>query len=484
MSLHVDTIAALSTPPGESGIAVVRVSGPEACAVVGAMFHLPAGGTLESFEHRRLYHGRMVSKEGDSPDGRAGGGDRGCGRGETAAETIDEVVLAVFRAPESYTGEDVIEVSCHGGPVVVSRLLEGLYQAGVAAAEPGEFTKRAFLNGKMDLIQAEAVADIIHARSELQQRVAQRQLEGGLSGRIGALADETLELLGIIEANIDFIEEGIESIDWDASVATVAGQGDALRELLESAPAARRFHTGFEVVIAGPVNAGKSSLYNALAGEARAIVTEIPGTTRDVLRETIVLDGLVFVLHDTAGLRTGTGDRVEEIGIDLAVEAVGRADVVLFVVDGSEPLASDAAEVLRRLEPERVIVAMNKSDLEADADTHHIIEGLEGREVVPLSARTGDGMHRLRSAMLHRVGGEALSAMARERFVLNTRLVTLLDEALRNAGVLEAGLRDRKPLELLAADTRALLAGYEEATGRRYSDGLLDVIFSRFCLGK
>jgi len=468
MSLHVDTIAALSTPPGESGIAVVRVSGPQACPVVGAMFRLPAGGVQESFEHRRLYHGRMVSKEGDN----AGG------------DTIDEVVLAVFRAPESYTGEDVIEISCHGGPVVVSRLLDALYGAGVAAAEPGEFTKRAFLNGKMDLIQAEAVSDIIHARSELQQRVAQRQLEGGLSERIGALADETVELLGILEANIDFIEEGIESIDWDASIATVAAQRVVLAKLLESAPMARRFHTGFEVVIAGPVNAGKSSLYNILAGEARAIVTEIPGTTRDVLRETVVLDGLLFVLHDTAGLRTSTGDRVEEMGIDLAVEAVGRADVVVFVVDGSGVFATDAAEVLRRLEPERVIVALNKSDLAANADTRHIIEALEGREVVAVSARTGEGLDALRGAMVHRVGGEAISRIARERFVLNTRLVTLLDDARRNAEVLEAGLRERKPLELLAVDTRTVLTAYEEATGRRYSDGLLDVIFSRFCLGK
>jgi len=462
MSLHVDTIAALSTPPGESGIAVIRVSGPEACPIVAAMFRTPSGGGPDTFEHRRLYHGRI-----------AGNG-----------ETIDEVVLAIFRAPESYTGDDVVEISCHGGPVVVSRMLDALYTVGVRPAQPGEFTKRAFLSGKMDLIQAEAVADIIHARSELQHRVAQRQLEGGLSERIGALADETLELLGIIEANIDFIEEGIESIDWDASVATASAQRTALTGLLESAPLARRFHTGFEVVIAGAVNAGKSSLYNALAGAARAIVTEVPGTTRDVLRETLVLDGLLFLLHDTAGLRTGTGDRVEEIGIDLAVEAVGRADVVLFVVDGSASLAPDAAEVLRRLEPERVIVALNKSDLEADAGTHNIIEGLEGREVVPLSARTGDGLERLRAAMVHRVGGEALSAMARDRFVLNTRLVTLLDEASRSAAVLESGLRDRKPLELLAADTRVLLSAYEEATGRRYSDDLLDVIFTRFCLGK
>jgi len=460
---HTDTIAALSTPPGESGIAVIRVSGVNAIELLGKVLRTPAGRAFEGFEHRRLYHGGFF----DSND-----------------ERVDDVMAAVMRAPETYTGEDVAEISCHGGPAVVARVLEVLFAAGARPAEPGEFTRRAFLNGKMDLIQAEAVADLIHARTELQRVVAERQLAGGLSRRIDALADEMLNLLGVIEANIDFIEEGIDALDLPATLAVVARQRAELEDLLATAPMARPLRDGFRVVIAGPVNAGKSSLFNRLVGESRAIVTEIPGTTRDVLRETVVMDGVPFVLHDTAGLRADTGDPIERIGMDRARDAAQTADVVLFVADGSleTPGPAALARAWGDLDAAHSIVVINKSDQPQTAAWRGA--RFDGVATVRVSATSGEGLPDLRDAMARLTGSAALVRTARARAVLNARLVSLLELARAQVLDLERMLQSRESLELMAVPARSALGYYEDATGRRYQEGLLDVIFSRFCIGK
>jgi tRNA modification GTPase len=390
---------------------------------------------------------------------------------------VDEVMASVMRGPESYTGEDVVEISCHGGLAVVQRILHVLFGR-TRPAEAGEFTRRAFLNGKIDLIQAEAVADLIHARTEVQRVAAERQLAGELSRRIDVLADQMLVLLGDLEARIDFIEEGIEALDLPTVLSRIAAQRGALDELLASAPMARVLKDGFRVVIAGPVNAGKSSLFNRMLGESRAIVTEIPGTTRDVLRETLVIDGVPFVLHDTAGLRDETTDRVEQLGMGRTADAMGEADLVLFVLDGSEKLATDPGlnQSLGTLDATRSIVLINKADL--PARTNGEIDGLR------VSALTGAGLNELRTLMLARTGAADLARMARESSVLNARLVRLLGDARLQLMELAEMIRRSEPLELVAETARETLYLYEEATGRRYQEGLLDVIFSRFCIGK
>lgn len=459
-----DTIAALSTPPGQSGIAVVRMSGAFSLDILERLFQQMSGHAFPGdWEHRRLYHGRLLDPRGVA---------------------VDDVMCAVMRAPETYTGEDVVEISCHGGPVVVARTLEALFDAGARPAGPGEFTRRAFLNGKMDLIQAEAVADLIHARSELQREVAHRQLAGGLSKRIGGLADEALSLLGEIEANIDFIEEGIEALDRSAARAVLARQRAALAEMLGGAALAGPFREGFRVVMAGPVNAGKSSLFNRLLGEERAIVTEIPGTTRDVLREPIILGGLLFLLQDTAGLRQPTGDRVESIGMGLAADAARTADVVVFVVDRSAAPDPALERAVGSLDPSRAILVLNKADLAPHPGVSTLEDLGSGLECVTLSARRGEGLDRLEASLVARVGGEDLVRVARERVVVNARLAALLRRAQAQTDRLDAGLRDGHPLEILAVEARELLSAYEEATGRSYREDLLDVIFSRFCIGK
>jgi tRNA modification GTPase len=458
--LH-ETIAALSTPSGESGIAVIRVSGTKAIAIVDSLFS-PTTARDAAFEHRRISHGVVVDRSGD---------------------TIDEVVCAVFRAPESYTGEDVVEISCHGNTLVVERILGEIFAAGGRSAEAGEFTKRAFLNGKMDLIQAEAVADLIHARSELQRKVAQRQLAGGLSERIDELAGELLELLGNIEASIDFIEEGIDTLDLPGALAVTARHKAQLDELLRDSAFSKPFREGYQVVVAGPANVGKSSLFNRLIGENRAIVTEVPGTTRDVLREAIVIDGLLFVLHDTAGLRS-TDDRVESVGVHLAETAAGEADVVVFVVDSSEPWSDDLPARLGRLAPERSIVVVSKTDLPTRLPAGEVRRAFPNLTVVPSSVKSDGGLDELKKTLIETVGRERLNWLARERVVLNARLISLLEEARERIEGLRSNLEGNAPLEILAVDARDVLRLYETATGKRYTEDLLDTIFSRFCIGK
>ncbi|UCG52608.1 MAG: tRNA uridine-5-carboxymethylaminomethyl(34) synthesis GTPase MnmE [Candidatus Latescibacterota bacterium] len=460
---HDQTIAALSTPPGESGIAVVRISGSHALPILSTIFRTKDGSIgKDAWEHRRLYHGVIY-------DG--------------ASEAIDDVICAVMRSPESYTGEDVVEISCHGNTLLVSRILRLIFDNGARSAEPGEFTKRAFLNGKIDLIQAEAVSDLIHAKSELQRKVAREQLSGTLSNRINRLAEELLDLLGIVEANIDFIEEGIETLDFDAAVSMVKTHRQELGDLLEWSSLSRPFREGYRVVIAGPVNAGKSSIFNRLIGENRAIVTEVPGTTRDVIREPIVVDGLLFVLQDTAGLR-GTRDLVESIGVDLAETTAGEADVVVFVVDGSEPLSTETCSRLERLESDRSFVVVNKIDLPAEVTAGRLKTTYPRLRIISVSVETGDGFGELKQTLVESVGRDQLNWIARERVVLNSRLISLLEGAKTRLASCEKSFAGRAPLEILALEVREVLSLYETATGKRYTDDLLDSIFSRFCIGK
>ncbi|MFQ5511380.1 MAG: tRNA uridine-5-carboxymethylaminomethyl(34) synthesis GTPase MnmE [Candidatus Krumholzibacteriia bacterium] len=457
-----ETIAALSTPVGESGIAVIRVTGPEALAVVRRVFSPARAHRSDGdLEHHRVYHGYVV------------GGD----------EIVDEVMCAVMHGPDSYTGQDTVEISCHGNSALVSRVLELLYGAGARAAEAGEFTKRAFLNGKMDLIQAEAVADLIHSRSELQRRVAQAQLAGNLSKRINTLAAELLDLLCVIEANIDFIEDDIDTLDVETSVEMLRRHGETLDELLAGAEFSRPFREGYRVTIAGAVNAGKSSLFNRLVGESRAIVTEIPGTTRDVLREPLVFDGLLFILQDTAGLR-GTEDRIESIGVELARTAMSEADIVLYVVDATVPPPGDLDRTIEALDSDRAVVTLSKTDQPRGVTEANLSARYPGRRIVETSAETGAGVDLLKKSLVECVGRDQLNWVARERVVLNTRLLATLREAAAQIAVLQKALEERAPLEILALDAREALGLYEAATGKRYSEDLLDRIFSRFCIGK
>ena len=508
-----DTIAAIATAPGDGGLAVVRVSGSRALEIADAIFR--GGPSLASVASHTLHHGWIVAAReagGGVPaaerrdatvlepaDG-VGGGTPGpkprdaafpepAGESPAArayvARCVDEVVVAIFRAPRSYTREDVVEISTHGG-ASPRAVLAALLDAGARLARPGEFTLRAFLNGRLDLAQAEAVADLIHAETEDARRLALGQLAGELSRRLEAVRAPVEDLLAEVEARVDFAEDvgGVEVPPH--VVAGLAAAGRSLADLLAGSAFGRAVREGVRVPLVGAPNAGKSSLFNALLGEERAIVTGEPGTTRDRVSEAVELGGLRFVLSDTAGLRESAGE-VEAIGVARSLELLEASPLVVWVIDGARPL--DAGELgiaatLAGTTPaaRRVVVALNKCDLPARVPADEVSAALNGTEhrVVTDSARTGEGMASLRETLAAFAGGGASAAAA----LANPRHVEARGRAaaalMRARHAAEAG----EPGECVALELRESLGAIGEVTGQSVAEDLLDRIFSRFCVGK
>ncbi len=459
--LH-DTIVAIATAPGEAGLAVVRVSGAGAVAITQACF--TGRVRLQEAASHTLHHGWAIQP---------GGAHIG------NAARLDEVVAAVFRAPRSYTREDVVELSCHGGSVPARRLLSALLAAGARLARPGEFTLRAFLNGRLDLAQAEAVADLIHAETEAAADLALAQLAGSLSKRLLALAERVMDGLAEVEARVDFAED-VGGVEVPPHVATaIEGARAELACLLEGNQYARAVRDGFRITIAGRPNAGKSSLFNALLGESRAIVSQSPGTTRDRVSESMELSGIRIQLSDTAGVRA-TDDAVERAGVVRAHEAMDDAGLVLWVVDGSVALAAED-EAFHRSRPEQSpLWVLNKCDLGDVARS-----GLDGLSTPPtwveVSARTGVGLEGLRAAIIERLGGGRGGMLGQ---VGNPRHVEALARAARLLGQASAAANAGAPGEIVALELREALAALGEVTGTHVGEELLERIFSRFCIGK
>ncbi|MCK6409289.1 tRNA uridine-5-carboxymethylaminomethyl(34) synthesis GTPase MnmE [Thauera sp.] len=439
-----DTIAAIATAPGRGGVGVVRVSG----AGLGA-FALALCGREP--RPRSAHFTRFLDAE---------------------ERAIDEGILLYFAAPASFTGEDVLELQGHGGPVVMQMLLERCLQLGARLAEPGEFTRRAFLNGKLDLAQAESVADLIEASTAAAARSAVRSLSGQFSEEVHRIGDALIDLRMLVEATLDFPEEEIDFLERARAMPRLASIRDALEGLLERARQGALLRSGLNVVLVGAPNVGKSSLLNQLAGDERAIVTDIAGTTRDAVRETVQIEGIPLHIIDTAGLRE-TADTVERIGIERTWREIGRADVILHLVAAD---AEDAADIDARLPAgvERVTV-VNKIDLVGLAVGR---SEKAGRVMLQVSARSGEGVDLVRRELLRIAGWHAHGEdviLARERHL------TALREALRH--VSEAGAR-LDALELFAEELRLAHEELGAITGEFSADDLLGVIFSRFCIGK
>jgi tRNA modification GTPase len=455
-----DTIVAVATPPGRAGLGVVRLSGPEAAAIAQRLVDRP-----RPFEPRRATFCRV----------RAGGGDAGA--------LLDEVVCTWFPAPASYTGDDVVEVTGHGNPVVLGAVVERALSAGARLARPGEFTFRAYLNGRLDLVQAEAIADLIDAVTPAQARLASDQLDGTLTREIAALALRVTSALASVEAAIDFPDERDEIVRAPAAIGEVAALLARVGELVAGARRGRLIREGAQVVLAGPPNAGKSSLFNRLLAADRAIVSDVPGTTRDLVTERCDLQGIPVTLVDTAGL-SEAGDLVERAGVRRAHAALGAADLVVLVLDGSAPLGVAARAQAARLPGDRLIVAANKCDL-AHAwplDTHDI--GVPAASpVLRVSATSGAGIDALVTAVAAALG--AGEGPPRDPpTVTNLRHATLLARV-------EASLRRAHDLllhdggdELAAAELHEAHAALREVTGHGARDAVLHEIFARFCLGK
>jgi tRNA modification GTPase len=480
-----DTIVAIATPPGRGGIGVVRLSGPEACRIARSIITLAA-----DLEPRRATLTRVlwdaavgVQEPASGVSSSLGADDRASNAGGVrtpeSREELDEVLATYFPGPASYTGDDVVELSAHGSPIVLRGIVSAAIGAGARLAEPGEFTLRAFLSGRMDLMQAEAVADLVDAVTPLQARAAFDQLQGTLTQAIGEIEGELFDLIARLEASIDFPDASYHFVEPEAAATTIGRLIRRTASLLADAHRGRLVREGLQVAIAGKPNVGKSSLFNALLGTGRAIVTEIPGTTRDVLSEVVELGGLRVTLHDTAGLRPAT-DRIEVEGVERARQAIAVSDLILIVVDASKPFDEADRHMAYTYEKKGVVVR-NKIDLLGrPARSGRTRTGWE----VEVSALTGEGLDSLRASILSALDVEARTDCPAITNIRHIRLVERARGALESARAsIETGGGSLSE-EFILADLQEARTALEEIVGRRTPEDLLAHIFSRFCVGK
>ena len=536
-----DTIVAIATPPGRGGIGVVRLAGPEARAIAMPMLRLkhelePGWAVFgELVEPCNGHVGRGAPAEPALSDGAERGNRMGPSEHSSAAR-IDEVVVTYFAMPHSYTTDDIVEISAHGSPVVLRHIVELALARGARLAEPGEFTMRAFLNGRIDLTQAEAVRDLIDSQTLYQAKVAAQQLEGGLSRGLRPIKQKLVELIALLEAGIDFAEDDVSVLPAEQILGHIAAVRAPLEELARSFAYGKIVHEGLTLAIVGRPNVGKSSLFNRLVERERAIVTATPGTTRDLVTETVSLGGIPVKLVDTAGIRRAL-DEAESIGIQKSMEALADADLVLVVLDASQPASDEDSELLTQVEQRAAIVVENKADLapaadafahlaasdvrrpahrdssfnsassgiddasasaRADAASSRLDSSSGGRpsagSVLPnastsvrarvrTSALTGQGIADLREAILRHVAGDA-GANSESGFLTNARHQQLVQDSLAALNAAETAVHNRVPHEMLLLDLYNALRPIDEITGATATDDILNLIFSRFCIGK
>ncbi|MBU0574870.1 MAG: tRNA uridine-5-carboxymethylaminomethyl(34) synthesis GTPase MnmE [Proteobacteria bacterium] len=457
-----DTIAAIATPPGVGGIGLIRITGPEAEGIARRLFR--SSRPLSVFLSHHLYHGQIVAPE--------------------TGDVLDEVLIAFLKAPGSYTGEDTIEISCHGGPLILRTVLDEVLRAGARPAERGEFTKRAFLNNRLDLSQAEAVLDVIIAQTREGLSAAVARLQGKLSGRIEAIRSAIIDLLAGIEASIDFAEDDgvVEAPGRDLSgFQTVI---DGIAALAATYRRGRIYREGSGVVIAGRPNVGKSSLLNRLLGEKRAIVTPIPGTTRDFIEEAIDIGGIPVRLTDTAGIRPPE-NAIEKEGIGLVWDRLATTDAILILLDGSVALTADDRELLGKMNAKPLIPVINKSDLPHILDEESLQELLPETAPPPIriSAKYGDGIDRLKEA-IHNLVLQTPREETPDVMIAHLRHKVALEKAAESLIGARDGLSKGLPPELAALEIREALDALGEITGRTTTEDVLERIFANFCIGK
>jgi tRNA modification GTPase len=463
-----DTIAAIATPEGEGGIAVIRISGDGAMSIAARGFR--GAITIDKMSSRTAHYGRFVDEH---------------------EETIDNVVALAFRRPNSYTGEDTVELSCHGGRYLAKRILEAALRFGARAAQAGEFTKRAFLNGRIDLAQAEAVADLIHARSERAHQSSLAQLNGVLSDRVSQVRERLVESIGLLELELDFAEDGYEFTEKAKVVGLVRSTISQINRMLSTYSVGRIYRDGVKVVLAGAPNVGKSSLLNALLQEDRAIVTEIPGTTRDIIEESISLGGLLFNLIDTAGIRE-TEDLVEREGVRRAEERLSNCDILVLMLDCTRPVGVEERTSIVRL-TEAVeqrgascVFVLNKIDV-LDLGRNHVPEEdyiTKKHDFVEISAKTHQGLETLKDLLVKKALSDMPLMSEGGVTITNARHFSALKRTAESLELALETLEFGKSGEFVTVDLRAGLDALGEIVGATSTDDILDSIFSRFCIGK
>lgn len=456
-----DTISAVITALGEGAVGIVRISGADALATAEKIFKSRSGKKLSEYQHHTLVYGHVTDVDGTM---------------------VDEVLCVYMQAPHSYTAEDVVEIQSHGGIQSLKKILALTYQNGARPAEAGEFTKRAFLNGRIDLTQAEAVMDIIRSRSEASLKLAVRQQNGQLAQELRKLRSKMLDVVINLEAVIDYPEEDIEDVTFDTVAGSIANTAAGIENLLAHAHTGKILREGLRTAIVGRPNVGKSSLLNALLKEERAIVSEYAGTTRDVIEEQLLLDGVPLVLADTAGIRK-TEDYVEQIGVEKSRRLLQDAELVICVVDGSEGLTAEDEEILQAASEKPCVIIVNKSDLEIDTTLQQLQERFGIDKVMPLSARTNEGIDRFAAWLKNYVYGSE-GTLSNGVYVQNARHEELLRQALQSLQDAQRAAQERLPYDCIVIDVRNAIDLLGEITGDTVQDEIINEIFARFCIGK
>ena len=458
-----DTIAAIATASGEAGIGIIRISGPGAFRILKEIFRYPSGKPLGAPEPRRMIYGKVF--DGD--------------------ELIDEAMAVYMKAPHTYTGEDVAEIQCHGSPVILRQVLSLVIRSGAAPADRGEFTKRAFLNGRIDLSEAEAVIDIIRAKSKTGSRAAAAQLSGRLSGRIREIRKKMADLVASIAAEIEYPDEDLEEIKPVEIISAIDDISDDVKFLASTASTGKMMKDGCRIALAGRPNVGKSSLMNYLLREERAIVTDIPGTTRDTIEEYADLDGIPVKITDTAGIRE-SNDRIEMIGVEKSREAIENSDLTILLLDSSQSVTDEDRQIFPLLNGRKCIIALNKSDLVPVLTPDGILRetGLPAdTPLIVLSAETGSGIPELTGEIKRFVYGGELE-LSSEIMITDARHEKLILETLQYLSDARSMLCDGEALDFAESDLRSAWMALGEITGESVSDDIVEEIFSRFCLGK
>lgn len=457
-----DTIAAISTAPGEGGIGIVRISGVDAIDILDKIFISKKGRSTKDFASYTMRYGHILDFN--------------------SREIIDEVIVSYMKSPSTYTREDVVEIYCHGGAVPVKRIMESVLLAGARLAEPGEFTKRAFLNGRIDLSQAEAVIDLIRSKTDKSSEAALKQLSGSLSKKLGTIRAKLIDIMSHIEASIDFPEDDVDEVLYDSLGKELAGIENEIDEMIRSADTGKILREGLNTVIIGKPNVGKSSLLNALLEENRAIVTDIPGTTRDIIEETLNIRGIPINIIDTAGIRE-TRDEVERIGVERTREYYRKADLCIFILDSGDRLTQEDEEIFSLVKDKKCIVLINKVDLPSCIDRERVKELAKGKKVLDISIKEGTGLESLKDEIVNMVYKDGIE-ISSDMMVTNVRHKDLLIKARRAlAGSIE-GIQGNVPLDLVSIDVRQCLEHIGEITGETVQEDIIDRIFSQFCIGK
>ena len=462
MNFH-DTIAAIATARGEAGIGIVRVSGDLALPIAAELFRSPRGVSPTELSTHTLTYGHVIDTNASD-------------------EIIDEVLLGIMHAPNTYTGEDIAEFNCHGGILTLTAVLDLVLKSGARVAEPGEFTKRAFLNGRLDLAQAEAVAELIASKTELSRKIAIDVLAGKLSDTVNSLSDRLADLLAEIEASIDFPEEDLDFMKVETQLEAARTVQNDLTTLLDTADEGRIITEGVKVAILGKPNVGKSSLLNALVGTTRAIVTDIPGTTRDTIEETINVNGIPLKLIDTAGIRQ-TDDIVEQQGVQRSKAVIDSAELLLLMFDASQSLNNADLELLQTAQSATAILILNKVDLPVVTPPTALLRYCPKKRIVETAIPEGKGLDALKSKICEElIGGEFV--VGESPILTNARHQEALRRASEGLNYAIESLENGMPPDLVAVDLRISLDGLGDIVGKTTTEDILDRIFSQFCVGK